>query len=86
MAVHSGMRGMINAPDEKPKITRQLLRRVLTYAKPYRWMIVGMLILILANTGLMLLTPLVLRDLIDHTIPSGNIGRLMMLAAALLLI
>ncbi len=86
MAVHSSMRGMINAPDEKPKITRQLLRRVLQYAKPYRWRIGGMLILILANTALMLLTPLVLRDLIDHTIPSGNISRLMLLAAALLLI
>lgn len=86
MAVHSGMRGMINAPDEKPKITRQLLRRVLQYAKPYRWMIGGTLILILANTGLMLLTPLVLRDLIDRTIPSGNISRLMLLAATLLLI
>jgi ATP-binding cassette subfamily B protein len=77
---------MINAPDEKPKITRQLLRRVLQYAKPYRWMIGGTLILILANTGLMLLTPLVLRDLIDRTIPSGNISRLMLLAATLLLI
>ncbi len=64
----------------------QLLRRVLQYAKPYRWRIGGMLILILANTALMLLTPLVLRDLIDHTIPSGNISRLMLLAAALLLI
>lgn len=86
MAFHSGMRGMINAPDEKPKITWQLLKRVLHYAKPYRWLIGGMLLLVLVNTGLMLLTPLVLRDLIDNTIPAGNVSRLILLAMALLLI
>jgi len=83
---YGGMRGMINAPDEKPKITWQLLKRVLYYAKSYRWRIGGMLLLVLANTGLMLLTPLVLRDLIDNTIPAGNVNRLILLATALLLI
>jgi len=34
---------LINAPDEKPKITWPLLRRVLHYAQPYHWLIVGML-------------------------------------------
>jgi ATP-binding cassette subfamily B protein len=77
---------MINSPDEKPEITWQLLKRVLDYAKPYRWLIGGMLLLILANTGLMLLTPLILRDLIDNTIPAGNIKRLALLSIALLLI
>lgn len=86
MGFRGGMRGMINSPDKKPKITRQLLKRVLFYAKPYRWMIVGMLLLILASTALMLLTPLVMRDLIDKTIPTGNIKRLIFLALALLLI
>ncbi len=66
---HGGMRGMINSPDSKPKITKSMLMRVLQYAKPYRWLIIGMLVLILAHTGLMLLTPLILRDLIDKTIP-----------------
>jgi ATP-binding cassette subfamily B protein len=59
---------------------------VLHYAKPYRWLIGGTLLLVLANTGLMLLTPLVLRDLIDNTIPAGNVSRLILLAMALLLI
>ena len=54
--------------------------------KPYRWLIVSMLLLILANTGLALLTPLILRDLIDKTIPAGNLNRLMLLALALLFI
>ena len=86
MGFHGGMRGLINSPDEKPKITWQLLKRVLQYAKPYRWLIGGMLLLILASTGLMLLTPLILRDLIDKTIPAGNVNRLILLAMALLLI
>jgi ATP-binding cassette subfamily B protein len=86
MRFHGGMRGMIHAPDEKPRITRQLLKRVLRYAKPYRWLVGGILLLILAHTGLMLLTPLILRDLIDNTIPAGNVNRLIPLAVALLLI
>jgi len=83
---YGGMRSIINSPDEKPRITRQLLKRVLYYAKPYRWLIGGMLLLVLVNTGLMLLTPLILRDLIDNTIPARNVHRLILLAMALLLI
>lgn len=83
---YGGMRSIINSPDEKPKITRQLLTRVLHYARPYRWLIAGMLLLVLANTGLMLLTPLILRNLIDKVIPTRDIHRLVLLAAALLVI
>jgi ATP-binding cassette subfamily B protein len=76
----------LSSTDEKPKVTLGLLRRVLAYSKPYRWHLVTMLLLILVSTGLTLLTPLILRDLIDKTIPSGNVQRLVMLAFALLLI
>lgn len=69
-----GMRGLINAPDETPRITWPLLMRVLRYARPYRWLMVAMLALILASTGLSLLSPLIMRDLIDRTIPSGTCG------------
>jgi ATP-binding cassette subfamily B protein len=79
-----GMRGIVNAPDEKPAITWPLLRRVLAYAAPYRWLMVAMLLLILAHTGLSLLSPLIMRDLIDRTIPAGNLPRLLWLALALL--
>lgn len=71
---------------EKPRVTLALLRRVAGYSKPYRWHLVGMLVIILCSTGLTLLTPLVLRDLIDKTIPSGNLSRLVSLALVLLLI
>ncbi len=76
----------LSSTGEKPKVTVGLLRRVLGYSKPYRWQLTGMLVLILFSTGLTLLTPLVLRDLIDKTIPSGNLSRLVLLAVILLLI
>jgi ATP-binding cassette subfamily B protein len=77
----------MGAPDEKrPKVTWQLLRRVLRHARPYRWQIVAMLVMILATAGLSLLTPLILRDLIDNTLPRGDTRRLAWLALALLLL
>jgi ATP-binding cassette subfamily B protein len=76
----------LGATDERPKVTRGLLKRVLGYSKPYRGQLIAMLFLILASTGLTLLTPLILRDMIDRTIPSGNVTRLIFLAGGLLLI
>ena len=87
MGMHGGgWFSLLNATDEKPKVTWALLRRVLTYSLPYRWQIIGMLAAILASTGLALLTPLILRTLIDQTIPQQDLGQLALLALALLLI
>jgi ATP-binding cassette subfamily B protein len=76
----------LSSTDEKPKFSAGLLRRVMGYSKPYRWQLLAMLVLILISTGLTLLSPLILRDLIDKTIPSSNVPRLVALAAALLLL
>ena len=81
-----GWGSYLNATGERPKVTWGLLKRVLGYARAYRWHIAGMLVLILITTGMGLLMPLVLRDLIDRTIPTGNIPRLVLLAVALLII
>jgi ATP-binding cassette, subfamily B, bacterial len=75
-----------NSPEEKPKVTRGLLKRVWAYAHPYRWWILGMLVITLATTGLGLLTPLILRDLIDYTLPNHDLHRLFGLLAALVTI
>jgi ATP-binding cassette subfamily B protein len=68
------------------QVTWPLLKRVLGYARPYRRKIILMLITILLTTGLGLLTPLIFRDLIDHTLPSGDTKRLNLLAVGLILI
>jgi ATP-binding cassette subfamily B protein len=67
-------------------VTLGLLRRVLGYGRPYRWQIASMLALILVTTGLSLLTPLILRDLIDRTLPARDLHRLIALALSLLCI
>src|SRR5512143_89981 len=72
--------------DQKPKVTRQLLARVLAYARPYMRQIIGMLVAILMTTGLSLLSPLIFRTMIDKVLPAKDIGQLIMLAVALLLI
>jgi len=82
----AGLHGLLNAPDEKPRITRALLLRVLGYARPYRRHIAAMMILIIAQTALLLVSPLIMRNLVDVTIPSGDVHRLLLLALALLLV
>ncbi len=81
-----GWWNLLRASDEQPRVSGALLRRVLRYAAPYRWPIIGMLALILASTGLTLLTPLIMRQLIDHTLPQRDLGQLVWLAACLLVI
>jgi ATP-binding cassette subfamily B protein len=72
--------------DEKPKVTRELLLRVLTYARGYWWHIAGMLVTILLTTGLSLLTPLIFRNMIDVVIPAKDTDRLVLLGLSLLAI
>ncbi len=72
--------------DEKPKVTRELLLRVLTYAREYWWHIAGMLVTILLTTGLSLLTPLIFRNMIDVVLPAKDTRRLIWLGVALLAI
>ena len=84
----SGMGFVLRHGDEnaRPTVSRKLLRRVLGYARPYRGRIALLLLGILATIGLGLLTPLILRDLIDHTLPAGDVARLNLLAGALVAI
>jgi ATP-binding cassette, subfamily B, bacterial len=72
--------------DEKPTLTRELLLRVLAYARPYWWHIAGMLVTILLGTGLSLVGPLIFRHMIDVVLPSKDIDQLILFAVALLLI
>src|SRR5215211_6020348 len=72
--------------DEKPKLTRELLLRVLAYARPYWWHLAGMLVTILISTGLSLAGPLIFRQMIDVVLPSKNINQLILFALALLLL
>jgi ATP-binding cassette subfamily B protein len=77
---------MRSEEGERPKVTRQLLARVLNYARPYWWHIAGMLVCILFGTALSLVTPLIFRHLIDNILPQKDVSQLGRFAAALLLV
>jgi ATP-binding cassette, subfamily B, bacterial len=57
---------------DRPQISRQLLWRVATYARPHKSPITLMLGAILLGSLLDLLPPLLLRDLIDNALPQGD--------------
>ena len=78
-----GRMAMLNPEDKQPKVTRALMIRVMTYARPYWKQISGMLFLILFNAALSLVSPLIFREMIDRVLPAGDLPRLVLLAAGL---
>ena len=74
--------------DEKqrPEVSRNLLRRVAGYARPYTGPIAIVLVSIGVTSLLDLVSPLVFRQLIDHTLPERNASELNLLALALIAI
>lgn len=88
MGFHGGGWWSYISYDEtsRPTVTRTLIGRVWRFARPYSWQVVALLLTILFITGLSLLNPLILRDLIDNALPNGNTTRLNWLALALVTI
>lgn len=70
----------------KPKITRSLLRRVASYARPYLARAALMLLIIAFTSALGLVPPLLYRDLIDNAIPNRDLARLNWLALGMIAI
>lgn len=66
--------------QDQPEVSRDLLRRVWTYARPYGWGITLILITIVGISVLSLIPPLLIRDLIDRALPERDITRLNLLA------
>lgn len=82
-----GMSAFIRSADEKPaKITRQLLLRVLSYARPYWGHMALMLGGIMVGTGLSLASPLIFRRLIDSVLPAKDLRQLVIYSILLLFI
>lgn len=71
---------------DKPQISRDLLLRVWRFARPYRTQIILMFITILLITGTSLLTPLLIRELIDNALPNKNLRLVSLLAGGMVLI
>lgn len=72
--------------QDRPVVTRDLIRRVGVFARPYIKYILLILIGIILTTVITLLSPLLMRALIDDAIPSGNTRMLNLLALGLIAI
>jgi ATP-binding cassette subfamily B protein len=68
----------------RPRLSRELLARVLAYARPYWRSIVLMLVVILVTSLIELVPPLLYRDLIDNVLPNRNYSRLNLLALGMI--
>ncbi len=68
----------------KPIVTRELVRRVLDYARPHWKAITIVLITIISISLLGLIPPLVYGDLFDNVIPNRDFRRLNLLAIAMI--
>jgi ATP-binding cassette subfamily B protein len=70
--------------QDRPEVSRELLRRVWGYARAYTGGVGVILITIFGISLLSLVPPLLIRDLIDRALPAGDIGRLNWLALGMI--
>ena len=69
---------------DRPQLSWVLLKRVWSYARPYQYKTVGLLVTIFVITGLSLIPPLLYRDLIDNALPNRDLTRLNWLALGMI--
>ncbi len=62
-------------------VSQGVVRRVARLARPYRWMLVGFVAVIIVEAVIALVPPLLFRSIIDTAIPDGRRGLLNVLAA-----
>ena len=80
MAPHTMMPGDKDAVRDA-SLAQGTLRRVGTFAKPYRGTIVIFLVSILSAALLALVPPFVVREILDVAIPGSDRGQIILLAA-----
>jgi ATP-binding cassette subfamily B protein len=75
-----------DADRDRPKVSRALLRRVASYARPYRGRIAFMLVTIAGISLLAIIPPLLYRNLIDVAIPRRDLGLLSWLGLGMIVV
>ena len=79
-----GWRGFLHDDRQRaPEFDRDLLRRVFAYGRPYRWALFGVLVTIFIISGLTVVPPLLVRELVDRAIPRADLGLLTLLGAGM---
>ena len=65
------------------KVTRRTLRRVLSFARPQRALIAGFLLFVVVDAGLVVISPLLVKELIDEGLLKDDPGLVTVLAVAM---
>jgi len=71
---------------DRPDIDRALLRRVWSYGRPYLRGLIGILATIFIISGLGVVPPLLIRQLVDDAIPKKDVSQLTMLGLGMILV
>ena len=80
--MHNSPHMLLASDPEKVKgatLSKSLVRRVLGFARPYRWMLVGFVAIIVLEALVALVPALLFKQIID-IIPEGDRGQLTFLA------
>ena len=80
MASAHGAMGHDPAGVEGRHVARQTIRRATSLARPYRAMLIGLVVVLLLGTLASLVPPLLFRSIIDDAIPAADRGRVNVLA------
>lgn len=72
--------------QDRPDVSRDLLKRVIDYARPYRRWVVMILLTIFGISILSVIPPLLTRQLIDAAIPEKDVGMITLLALGMILV
>jgi ATP-binding cassette subfamily B protein len=75
----------MDADEQAAKPSWKLLKRILSYFKPYRWPLVLAILIILIQTSLSLVPPLVLRSIVDEAFPNKDLSLLGLLVGGSIL-
>ena len=70
--------------QEPPKVDRALLRRVWSYGRPYLRGLIGVMFTIFVISGLGVVPPLIIRELVDVALPEKDLGMLTVLGLGMI--
>lgn len=71
--------------EETVHMSRALVRRVISHAKPFKKHILGTVVLAILRSVIELASPLIVRDLVDNALPQKQAWRVTVLCAAMFL-
>ncbi len=70
--MHGGMRQIAELPEERARNSTQVVGRLLGLLKPYRWLVLAALLLVLVSAGAQGVSPFLIGKAVDELILAGD--------------